>query len=253
MKKLSAILLLTLLIFTTGCAKKEEDVIYISAAASLKDAMEEIIAEYKRENPNVEIVLNTDSSGTLQKQIQEGAPADIFFSAGQNQMDALIQDGLMDGDSKIDYLENRIVLIKPEGMETEVTSFETMGQAETIALATEDTPVGEYARELLKNIEKYDEVFSREINEAPNVTAVLMAVKERASEIGIVYETDARSIDGVEVIDRAGEDMVQNPSYPVALSKEASDRQSVVGFFDFLTTSDVARDILREKGFELVS
>lgn len=252
MKKLAIALLIGTLVFATGCGKKKPETIHLSAAASLRDAMEEIIAEYEKEHPDVEIILNTDSSGTLQKQIQEGAPADIFFSAGQNQMNALIEEGLMDKEGKLDYLENRIVLIKPKGMETKVTSFDTMDQAKTIAIANADTPVGEYARELLKNIGKYDAVFRKEINEGANVTAVLMAVKEGASEVGIVYETDARSVVGVEVIDRADSDMVENPSYPIAYATSAMDKKVVLDFFDFLTASDSAKEVLKSKGFDVL-
>lgn len=243
---------LVLVLFVTACSKDEQTTVNVFAAASLKDAMEEIIEHYEAEHPKVKIQLNTDSSGTLQKQIQEGAPADIFFSAGENQMNTLIDDDLMDRDSKVDYLENHIVLIKPQGMESKVEGFDTMDRAEHIALATEDTPAGEYARELLKNIGKYDAVFQKEINEAPNVTAVLMAVREGGSDVGIVYETDAKHMAGVDIIERASTDIVETPTYPVALSTKATDHPTAVDFFEFLTTSKEVRAIFLSKGFDII-
>ena len=163
--------------------------------------MEEIQKDFNEEYPDVEILYNADSSGTLQTQIEEGSRCDIFFSAADKQMDALVDEKLADKDSVVDLLENKVVLIKPKGGETKVTGFENITDAKNIALAGEDVPVGQYAREIFTNMGIMDKVNEMEINEGKNVTEVLAAVKEGSNEVGVVYATDAASVaDEVDVI-----------------------------------------------------
>ena len=117
--------------------------VYAFIAASLNNAMEEIQKNFNETYPDVEILYNADSSGTLQTQIEEGARCDIFFSAATKQMDALVDEGLADKDSVVDLLENKVVLIKPKDGETKVTGFENITDAANLALAGEDVPVGQ--------------------------------------------------------------------------------------------------------------
>ena len=114
--------------------------VYAFIAASLNNAMEELQKNFNETYPDVEILYNADSSGTLQTQIEEGARCDIFFSAAQKQMNALVDEGLADKDSVVDLLENKVVLIKPKDGETKVTGFENITDAANLALAGEDVP-----------------------------------------------------------------------------------------------------------------
>ena len=109
--------------------------VYAFIAASLSNSMEEIQKDFEKLHPEVSIKYNADSSGTLQTQIESGAPCDLFFSAADKQMNALVDEELADKDSVVDLLENKVVLIKPKDSETKVTGFENITQAENIALA----------------------------------------------------------------------------------------------------------------------
>ena len=152
--------------------------LYVFIAASLANAMDEIQKDFNEEYPDVNILFNADSSGTLQTQIEEGSRCDIFFSAATKQMDALVDEELAKKDSVVDLLENKVVLIKPKDGETTVTGFENITDAKNIALAGEDVPVGQYSREIFKNLGIEDDVNKMEINEGKNVTDVLASVSE---------------------------------------------------------------------------
>ena len=150
--------------------------LYVFIAASLSNAMEDIQKDFNKKYPDVNILFNADSSGTLQTQIEEGSRCDIFFSAATKQMDALVDEKLAEKNSVVDLLENKVVLIKPKDGETKVTGFENITDAENIALAGEDVPVGQYSREIFKNLGIEDDVNKMEINEGKNVTEVLASV-----------------------------------------------------------------------------
>ena len=204
--------------------------------------------------PNVTIYYSADSSGTLQTQIEEGARCDLFFSAADKQMDALTEEKLTKEDTVVDLLENKVVLIKPKDGETKVTGFENITDAENMALAGEDVPVGQYSREIFNNLGIMDDVNEMEINECKNVTDVLAAVSEGSNEVGVVYATDAASVaDKVEIIAEAPADSLQTPVlYPVGLieDKEASedDTKAAEAFLDYVE-SDAAIKVFEDYGF----
>lgn len=231
--------------------------LYVFIAASLSNAMEEIQKDFNEEYPDVEILYNADSSGTLQTQIEEGSRCDIFFSAADKQMNALVDEKLADKDSVVNLLENKVVLIKPKGGETKVTGFENITDAKNIALAGEDVPAGQYAREIFKNLGIMDKVNEMEINEGKNVTDVLASVSEGSNEVGVVYATDAVSVaDKVDVIAEAPEGSLETlVYYPVGLTvdDEASDAEKAAAdvFLKYLQTDD-AMKVFEEYGFAAV-
>ena len=200
--------------------------LYVFIAASLANAMDEIQKDFNEEYPDVNILFNADSSGTLQTQIEEGSRCDIFFSAATKQMDALVDEELAKKDSVVDLLENK----------------------------GEDVPVGQYSREIFKNLGIEDDVNKMEINEGKNVTDVLASVSEGSNEIGIVYATDAASVaDKVDVIAEAPEGSLETPVlYPVGLTvdAEASDAEAAAAdaFLEYLQTDD-AMKVFEEYGF----
>lgn len=228
--------------------------VYAFIAASLNNAMGEIQKDFNETYPDVEILFNADSSGTLQTQIEEGARCDIFFSAATKQMNALVDEGLAQKDSVVDLLENKVVLIKPKDGETKVTGFENITDAANLALAGESVPVGQYSREIFENLGIMDEVNQMEINEGKNVTDVLASVSERSNEVGIVYATDAASVaDSVDIIAEAPEGSLETPVlYPVGLveDKEASedDTAAAEAFLEYLQ-SDEAIAVFEKYGF----
>lgn len=228
--------------------------VYAFIAASLSNSMEEIQKDFNELYPNVTIYYSADSSGTLQTQIEEGARCDLFFSAADKQMDALTEEKLTKEDTVADLLENKVVLIKPTDGETKVTGFENVTDAENMALAGEDVPVGQYSREIFTNLGIMDKVNEMEINECKNVTDVLAAVSEGSNEIGVVYATDAASVaDKVEILAEAPADSLQTPVlYPVGLieDKEASedDTKAAEAFLDYVE-SDAAIKVFEDYGF----
>lgn len=228
--------------------------LYVFIAASLSNAMEEIQKDFNETYPDVEILYNADSSGTLQTQIEEGARCDIFFSAADKQMDALVDEDLAKKDTVEDILENKVVLIKPKDGETKVTGFENITDAANIALAGDSVPVGQYSREIFDNLGITDEVNKMEINEGKNVSEVLAAVSEGSNEIGIVYATDAASVaDKVDVIAEAPADALKTPVlYPVGLieDKEASedDTAATEAFLEYIKSDD-AMKVFEKYGF----
>ena len=243
--------------FSTGVFAADTDLkgeVNTFIAASLSNAMEEIQKDFNETYPDVEILYNADSSGTLQTQIEEGARCDIFFSAADKQMDALVDEDLAKKDTVEDILENKVVLIKPKDGETKVTGFENITDAANIALAGDSVPVGQYSREIFYNLGITDEVNKMEINEGKNVSEVLAAVSEGSNEIGIVYATDAASVaDKVDVIAEAPADALKTPVlYPVGLieDKEASedDTAAAEAFLEYIKSDD-AMKVFEKYGF----
>jgi len=235
-------------------AKAEKEDLYVFIAASLKNTMEKIKETYEKDHPNVNIIYNADSSGTLQTQIEEGAQCDVFFSAATKQMDALKEGGFVVEGSISNLLENKIVLIKPKDGKTEVTGFDNITKASSLALAGEDVPVGQYARKLFTNLGTLDQVMKMEINEGANVTAVLTAVAEGSNEVGVVYATDAASMaDKVEIIAEADNSMIDPAVYPVGLiiDKEASEGQvkAAADFKEYLVNDEGVMKLFTDAGF----
>ena len=228
--------------------------LYVFIAASLANSMEEIQKDFNQKYPDVEIFYNADSSGTLQTQIEEGSRCDIFFSAATKQMDALVEEQLAKEDSVEDLLENKVVLIKLKDAETKVTGFENITEAENLALAGEDVPVGQYAREIFTNLGIMDQVEKMEINEGKNVTEVLAAITQGSNEVGVVYATDAASVaDQVEIIAEAPAEALETPVlYPVGLTEDqeasSAEQETAEVFLEYLQTEE-AMKVFEEYGF----
>jgi molybdate transport system substrate-binding protein len=166
--------------------------ITISAAISLKDALEKIKDDYGRKEPGVKITYNLGSSGNLQKQIEEGAPADLFISAGVSQMDQLAEKGLIDDSSRMTLLSNELVLITPENGPDIKDFSDLAGSAvKKIALGLPETvPAGKYARETLTNLKLWERLQPKLVT-ANNVRQVLTYVETGNVDAGFVYRSDA--------------------------------------------------------------
>ena len=236
----------------------ESTQITVFAAASLENALNEVIKKYNETQPNVTIIPSYDSSGTLLAQIEEGAACDVFFSAATKQMNALVEGGYVQEADVTDLLENKVQLIKPAGTETKVTGFENITDAANLALAADTVPVGQYAREIFDNLGITDQVMAMEINECEDVSAVLAAVSEGSNEVGIVYATDAASVaDKVEVIATANDtELKSKVTYPVGLVKntEADDAEvaAAKAFVDYLKTPEAAA-VFEKYGFSCIN
>ena len=238
-------------------ADKEEDVeLQVFIAASLNTAMTDIAERYEKEHPNVKIVYNADSSGTLLTQIEEGYECDLFFSAAQKQMDQLETDGLVVEGTRHNVVNNQVVVITLKDSDTAVTGLENLNEAKSIALAGGSVPVGKYTRQALVNagiLEKADDVSiiptatvsealgGVEINECANVGAVTSAVAEGSNEVGTVYYSDTYGLeDRLEILQVIPYDLTGDVIYPVAQvqNPEAEELESTTAkeFIDFLIT-----------------
>lgn len=230
----------------TGCGQKEA-ILTVDIAASLNDAMTEIASIYQEEHPNVQIQYNADSSGTLMTQILEakGNGVDLFFSAAEEQMEKLVEDGYVDADTVVECLKNRVVLIAAKDSGTQVTGFSDVTRVKNLALAGESVPVGAYTRQIFEKLGIMDEIFEMEINACENVSAVKMAVAEGANEVGTVYYSDYYSVkDQVDLVAMAEESWCDPVVYPAGLvnNPEADEKQkeAAADFLEFLKTSEAA-------------
>ncbi|BAZ49172.1 molybdenum ABC transporter, periplasmic binding protein [Nostoc sp. NIES-4103] len=223
----------------------------VSAAASLKDAMEEIKLLYQQSKPNVNINYNFGASGALQQQIEQGAPADIFISAGKKQVDALEQKQLLVAGTRSILAKNRLVLIVPKGV-TGVTSFYNLkdGKIKKIAIGEpRSVPAGQYAQQVLDKLKILPQVKSKLVY-ANNVRQVLASVESGNADAGLVYATDAKISDKVTIVVAADEKYHSAIVYPLAVVKSSKNVSVAKEFVQFLSSGQ-AKAVLRKYGFIL--
>lgn len=257
MKKiLSFLLIFSIAASLVGCSSSdkeevEKETICIAAAASLENAFEkELIAMFNEEYPNITVEGTYDSSGKLQEQIEGGLEADVFFSAATKQMDDLIEKDYINTKTRVDLLENKVVLIVSKNSTLDLKTFADITKASSIALGDPaSVPAGQYAKEALTNLNLWDEVNAK-ASYGTNVTEVLNQVAEGSAEAGIVYATDAASMtDKVKVIAEAPADSLATPVvYPVATLKSSKHADSAKAFVEFLK-SDKAVKVFEKYGF----
>lgn len=238
----------------------DETEIQVFIAASLNTVMTEIAEKYNKDNPDVKITFNADSSGTLLTQIEEGYECDIFFSAAQKQMDQLEQDGLIREGTRANVVNNQVVLVTRKDSGTKASGLENLKDAQSIALAGGSVPVGKYTRQALVNLgilEKTDEpdavtteqiseaLGGVEISEQDNVSKVLAAVVEGSCEVGTTYYSDTYGYeDDLDILETVGYDLTGNVIYPICLvdNQEADDAQSRAAkdFYDYVLSEDAS-------------
>jgi molybdate transport system substrate-binding protein len=225
----------------------------LAAAASLKNAFDDkLIPMFQDKYPGVKVTPTYASSGDLQSQIENGLGADVFMSAANKQMNALVDEGIVDNDTNLQFLENKVVLIVPKDSKANISSFDDLKNVEgNIAIGDpESVPAGQYAKEVLNNTGLWGDVEPK-LSLGKDVTEVLNQVAQGSADCGIVYATDAKSTDDVKVICEAPEDALKTPViYPVAALKNSTDSNATKAFMDFLQTKE-AKDVFVEYGFTL--
>lgn len=239
----------------------------VFAAASMTETMNQIAEQYQKDHPNVEITYNFDSSGTLKKQIQNGAECDIFISAAQKQMNQL--DGSKDekaNPDKLDFvqegtrrdlLENKVVLVTPEDNGKGIQNFKDMAAKLSagsirLVMGNSDIPVGQYTEKILKffNLDEKAIADSGNITYGSNVKEVTTQVLEGSADCGIVYATDAYSAH-LKPVDQATKDMCGQVIYPAAVMKSSKNQEAATDFLQYLQ-SDAAMKIFESVGFSPV-
>ena len=276
-KKVLALMITMVMVFAlTACggssseeATSEKTTVNVFAAASLSAVMADFEASYEEANPNVDIVVNADSSGALLTQIQEGAPCDVFFSAAQKQMDELEGTDMVVEGTRTNVVNNQLVVVTQPDSETAVTGLADIAKAKSIALADGSVPVGKYTRQAMINLgllaevedpatittaEVSEQLGGVEISEQGNVSKVLAAVEEGSSEVGTTYLSDTIGHeDSIKILETVGYDVTGNIIYPVAqiVNQDSDDAESAAAA-DFIAyiTNDDAKALYQQYGFD---
>ena len=226
--------------------------LYVFAAASLTETLDEIIADYKAVAPNVTITPTYDSSGTLLTQIQEGAGCDLFLSAGASQMDTLEEGGGVLEGTRLDLLENKVALAVPEGNPAGIESFDQLAQLlksgdVSLAIGNSDVPVGQYTEKIFAYYGIDEAAIAGCLTYGSNVKEVTTQVSEAAVDCGIIYATDAFSA-GLTTVDGATAEMCGQVIYPAAVVASSAHPDEAQAFLDYLTTAD-AGAVFESVGF----
>lgn len=277
-KKLLSLLLALAMVFAlAACSSNDEpktseepearEEVVVFAAASMTETLNQIKETYEKDH-NVTLTFNFDSSGTLKTQIQEGADCDLFISAGQKQMNQLDitadkevnTEGLdfVASDSRVNLLENKVVLVVPEGNPKGIKGFDYLAAkladgSVLMAMGNSDVPVGQYTQKILSYY-KLDETAlanAGTITYGTNVKEVTTQVAEGSVDCGIVYCTDAFSA-GLTVVDSATKDMCGQVIYPAAVMKNAKHADAAKAFLEYLQ-SDAAMKVFETVGFSGVA
>ena len=238
----------------------------VFAAASMTETLNQIAEDYKTVEPNVSLTFNFASSGDLLSQIKEGADCDVFISAAPKQMNAL--DGSLKDDAdknpddldellegtRIDLLENKVVLAVPEGNPKGIESFDKLadrlGAGEVfLAIGNSDVPVGQYTRKIFAHygLDEQSLADAGVLTYGSNVKEVTTQVSEGAVDCGIIYATDAYSA-GLESVDEATADMCGQVIYPAAVLRNSAHPDEAKAFLDYLTGEDAGK-VFESVGF----
>jgi len=252
----------------SAASEADQVELVVFAAASMTETLTELSNAYMEENPNVNVVLNFDSSGTLKTQIQEGADCDVFISAGQLQMDQLDAnadpsvntEGLdfVLEDSRFDILENKVALAVPDDNPKNINSYDDMKAgledgSILLAMGNSDVPVGQYTQKILTYLGLDETALANagNITYGSNVKEVTTQVSEAAVDCGIIYQTDAYSA-GLTVVDTATPEMCGQVIYPAAVLNVSKNPDIAKDYLDFLTSDD-ADAVFEEVGFTAIN
>ncbi len=259
MKKTLSVFLALAMAFclSTAAAEAPKTELVVFAAASLTESLTAIQALYEEANPEISLVFNFDSSGTLKTQIQEGAVCDLFISAGQKQVNQLdIQadeeknperlDFVLEG-SRIDLLENKVALVTPADNPKGIRSFDDLAgllkDGEILmAMGNSDVPVGQYTQKILAfyGLNEEELAAAGKITYGSNVKEVTTQVVEGSVDCGVVYGTDAFSA-GLDVTDTATAAMCGQVIYPAAVMKNSAVPEAAQAFLDYLRGEEATR------------
>ena len=257
-KILSLILALSLMLFCMGCVSGQttdtpgtQNVeLTVAAAASLTEVSKELAKAYEDAAPNTKLTFTYGASGALQTQIEQGAPVDIFLSAAQKQMDALEEQGMLLEGSRINLLENKVVLIAPADSAKDIREFEDAATDTVGKIAIGDpasVPAGEYAKKAFSSLGVWDAVNAK-ANLGTDVRQVLTWVGNGDVDAGVVYSTDAKTTEKVKVVAEAPEGSVDKIIYPSAGLSRTQHADAAKAFIQFLQ-SDAAQKCFEKYGF----
>lgn len=258
MKKLLPIMLVFSIMFTfTACQKNEGDKIKqdeqqltVSAAASLMEALTEIQPQFEKKS-GIKLTLNFSASGTLRKQIEEGAPVDVFISASQKHMDSLEENQLIDEKSRRNVLKNQLVFIVSKDSIDKIKDVSDITkEASKISIGEpESVPAGQYAKESLVYLGLWDQVKEQCVY-AKNVKQVVTYVESQEIDAGIVYGSDATVLKNSKVVQVLEEASHKPIVYPAAIIASSKNKAAANKFFTYLSTKE-AQEIFEKYKFDM--
>ncbi len=246
--------LLLVILVVSGCSKPASVELNVSAAASLTDALTAINKKYMEKNDYVKIVANFASSGILQKQIEQGAPADVFISAAAKQMDTLQAGKLIIDETRRDLLNNKIVLVVPTDSTLSISGFMDLMNDDIQHIAIGDpefVPSGIYGKQALEVFGIYEQIQAKLILQidTPHVVGL---IKSSNVEVGIVYSTDAAIADDIKIVAYAPDEVNSKIVYPVAVIKASKNIEAAKAYINFLLSGE-AKSIFEQYGFVVVN
>ena len=267
MKKfISLLLALVMVLSLAACGNKNDDnkdteetvELTVFAAASLTESLTAIGEKYMAENKNVKLSFNFDSSGKLYTQITEGAPCDLFISAApkqMNQLDGTLKDDadknpngldLLVAGSRIDLLENKVVLAVAEGSDKGIDSFDKLADLlksgdVKLAIGNSDVPVGQYTQKIFAYYSIDETTIADKLTYGSNVKEVTTAVSEGTVDCGVIYASDAYSA-GLSVAAEATADMCGQVIYPAAVLNTSTQQEAAAAFLKYLQGSDASAE-----------
>jgi molybdate transport system substrate-binding protein len=242
---IKALVLLVFTLFIPFSCKAAE--IKLSTAVSLKEALTDLSGVFAKDHPGVTFQINAGASGTLAKQIENGAPADIFFSANLEWMDYLKDKGLVEGKNIGVFAYNVLVFIgRPD---LKVTALKDLASLEKIAIASpKSAPAGEYAMAALSNA-GVDRLLEKKLVMAKDVRECIMYVERSEVDGAFAYQTDAQQTDGkLKVLLKVPQDLYPRVTYPMGLTASGAKNEEARAFFKFLQ-SGTAKAVLSRYGF----
>ncbi len=245
-------ILFFILIFLTACnlnSNTDKIEINISAASSLNEALEEVKVEFEKQYPQIQIFYNFGSSGTLQQQIIQGAPIDLFISASKEKFGQLQDRNLVSSENSVEILQNSLVLIGRENAVIDTFQELEIQEIESIAIGIPETvPAGKYAKETLKSIGIWELVEPKVIY-GKDVRQVLSYVETGNVELGIVYLTDAMISEKVRVLATADEKWHSSINYSLGVINHTKHVEEATTFYKFLQERQ-AIEIFEKYGFK---
>ena len=247
------LLLVSVMCLTAACGGKpsaQPVELTVSAAVSMKDALQEVQQLYQAKNPGVKITYNLGASGSLQKQIEEGAPADLFISAGVKQMDALEKKGLIKKESRKNLVENQLVLVVGKDSTLVLSRFADLIKPEVKQFAMgvpETVPAGDYTQQVLKRLQIAEALKNKTVL-AKDVRTVLAYVETGNVEAGAVYRTDAVSSNKVKIAVVAPPEDHAPIVYPMAVVAATRNSEAAAAFGAYLGGVE-ARAVFEKHGF----
>lgn len=256
MKKLwIAAAIFAALAIVIGCARQPDEAkskteLLVSAAASLKDSLDEIERAYEKAHPDIQITFNYGSSGTLQKQMEQGAPADLFFSAGTKQMDALVKQNLISKSETA--LRNELVVVVPKDSELKINTIKLLTQKTVgkVAIGQPETvPAGQYAKESLNSSELWDDLQNKLVF-AKDVRQVLTYIETGNADAGFVYKTDALTSDKIRIALYIWPSVHSPIEYPLGIVKATKHAEEAANLYTYLQSNE-ASGIFRKYGFQI--